>query len=115
MLHQTQCVLFALMDEVQIDSRYKAIPIAFAVADPQLVLIAEDIVDGQRETLGETQAAAVDEFEKDAVTAQTDVGEQVANLFAGEHGGKLIVVFGPDLREHAPIVVTEHVDEEDPG
>jgi hypothetical protein len=23
--------------------------------------------------------------------------------------------YGPDLREHAPIVVTEHVDEEDPG
>ena len=56
------------------------------------------------------EAAAVDELERDAVAAEADVLEELADLGSGEHGGQLVVVFGLDLGEDLPVFMSEHLD-----
>ena len=53
---------------------YDAVLVSFAVADEQFVFLAFDVVDGEPETLAQTQPATVDELEGSAIAAQTDVG-----------------------------------------
>src|SRR6266850_3282919 len=37
------------------------------------------------------------------------------DLLTGEHGGKGVVIFGPDLREECPVAMLEDVDKKHPG
>src|SRR5215204_4738608 len=67
------------------------------------------------ETFAEPQPATVDELERSAVAAQADVGQQVMDLLACEHGRKRIVIFGADLREESPVGMLKESDEEQAG
>ena len=55
-------------------------------ADPELAFVADNVVDGQAQALGESQTAAVDELERDAV-AEANMFQQVMNLGSGEKFG----------------------------
>ena len=88
---------------------------ALALANEQLVFAALDIVDGQPEAFAEAQPATVDELEGSAIAAQADVGQEVMDLLAGEHGGQGVVIFGLDLGKEGPIGVAEEIDEEQVG
>jgi hypothetical protein len=107
-------VVAQILDHLRGDGHH-AVLVPLAAAHQQLVLIAADIVHGQPEGFGDAQPAAVDEFDGNAVAAQFDMGEQAADLFAGQHGGQLVVVGGLDLGKHRPVVATEHFEEENPG
>ena len=85
--------------------RNHPVPPAFAGANPVLVLPASHIVNGQRETFGNAQSAAIDELEGNAVAVQADVDQQIAHLLASEHDGQLIVILGPNLGEDNPVGV----------
>ena len=89
--------------------------VALAVADDELVFSARNVVDGKRKALGKAQPAAVDELERGAVAAQAHMVEQIVDLLAGEHGRKLVMVLGFDLRKDGPVVVAELIDKEKPG
>jgi hypothetical protein len=95
--------------------RDHAVPPAFAGANPELVLPAAHIVNGQRETFGNAQSAAIDELERNAVAAQADVDQQIADLLASEHDGQLIVILGSNLGEDNPVRVAFKIDEEHSG
>ena len=60
-----------------------AIPVAFGLSDPQFVLLAQDIVNGQGEAFGEPQSATIDELDGSAIPAQSDVSQQIVDLLAG--------------------------------
>ena len=85
--------------------RHDPVLVALAVANEQLVFAAFDVVDRQPETFAQTQPATVDELERSAIAAQADVGEQVMDLLAGEHGGQRVVVLGADLGEERPVLM----------
>ena len=87
----------------------------FAIADDELVVLAEDVVDGEAQALAEPKAAAIDELERGAVTAQADALEKLADLLAGEDGGEGVVITSANLGEEGPIVVVEEIDEEEAG
>ena len=72
-------------------------------------------MDRQAEAFRKAQSAAVNEFERNTVAAQADVEQELANLLARQHGGQFVVILGLDLREDLPILVPEHLDEEDLG
>ena len=55
--------------------RKDAILVAFGVADEELVVGALNVVDGEAEALTQAQAAGVDELERGAIAAQTDMGK----------------------------------------
>src|ERR1017187_10343852 len=95
--------------------RHDPVLVALAVANKELVLAAFDVVDSQPETFAQTQPAAVDELERSTIAAQADVGEQVVDLLAGEHGGQRVVVLGADLGEERPVLMPEEFDEEHAG
>ena len=95
--------------------RDHAVLVPLAPANHELVLVAQNVVDGQREAFGKAQAAAVDELEGDAVTAQPDMNQQIMHLRPGEHGGQFVVILGFDLGENGPVMVAEHLDKEDFG
>jgi len=63
----------------------------------------------------ESLAEVVDQFDGDAVAAQTDVLQQGGDLLAGHDRGQSVVVAGADLREDRPVVAPEHRLEEKPG
>ena len=67
------------------------------------------------EAFAEAQAATVDELERGAVAAQADVGQQIMDLLAGEHGGQGVVIFGADLGKERPVGMPEEIDEEHAG
>ena len=94
---------------------HDAVAVTFAVADEELVLAAEDVVDCESEALAQAQAAAIDELERGAVTAQTDGAEQIADLVAREDGGQGVVIAGADLGKEGPIGVTQQLHEEHSG
>ena len=89
--------------------------VSLAVADEELVFGAFNVVDGQPEAFAQAQPATVDEFERSAVAAQADVGQQIVDLLAGEHFGQGVMVLGADLREQAPVGMAEKVDKEHTG
>ena len=93
--------------------RNNPVLMAFAMADDELVLPAKDVVDGEAEALAEPEAAAIDELEWGAVTAQADVPEELTDLLAGEDGRKGVVIPGANSGEEGPIVVVEKIDEEE--
>ena len=88
---------------------------AFAIANDELVLVAEDVVNGQSEAFAQAQSAAVDELERRAIAAQANGAEQIMHLLAGEHGGKDVVILGADLGEDAPQGALEQLDKEELG
>src|SRR5262249_19782324 len=94
---------------------HDAILMSFAVANEQFVFVAFDVVNGQPETLAQAQPATVDELERSAVAAQTNVSQQVTDLLAREDGGKCVVIFGLDLREQSPVSMPEEINEEHAG
>ena len=94
---------------------HDAVLVSFAVADEEFVLLSFDVVNGEPETLAQAQTAAVDQFEGSAIAPQTDVGQQIMDLLAGEHGGQDVVIFGLDLREQSPVGVSEEINEEHAG
>ena len=95
--------------------RHDPVLVSLAVANEQLVFLAFDVVDGQPEAFAQAQPATVDELERSAVAAQADVGQQIMDLLAGEHGGKGVVIFGADLGEERPVGMPEEIDEEHAG
>jgi hypothetical protein len=45
---------------------------ALAIANDELALLAEDIVNGQREAFAQAQSTAVDELDRRAITPQAN-------------------------------------------
>lgn len=91
--------------------RNDAILVSFAMADEELVFASGDVVNGQAQTFAQAQTATIDELERGAIAAQANVGEEVMNLPAGEHGRKGVVIFGADLSKDAPMRFTQQIDE----
>jgi hypothetical protein len=46
---------------------------SLAVADEQFVFLALNVVNGQAQAFAQAQPAAVDQFERSAITSQADV------------------------------------------
>ena len=86
---------------------------AFAIANDELALLAEDIVNGQREAFAQTQSAAVDELDWRAITPQANGAEEIMHLLTREDGGKEVVILGADLGEDAPQGALEQLDKEE--
>jgi hypothetical protein len=89
-----------------------AILVTFAITNEELVLGALDIVDGQSQTLTQSQAAGIDEFERSAIAAQADEGQEIVDLSASENSGQSIMILGADLGEDRPVGVAEQIEEE---
>ena len=89
--------------------RHDPVLVALAVANHQFVFLADDVVNGQPEAFAQAQPATVDELEGSAVAAQADVGQQIMDLLAGEHGGKGVVILGADLGKDSPVGMPEEV------
>lgn len=68
-----EAVVVAQLLEHRRWQRDGAVFVAFARADAQLVLAADDVMHGELQALRQPQATAVDELERRAVTAQADV------------------------------------------
>ena len=75
---------------------------AFAIANDELALLAEDIVNGQREAFAQAQSAAVDELDRRAITPQANRAQEIMHLLTREDGGKEVVILCADLGEDAP-------------
>ena len=86
---------------------------AFAIANDEPALVAEDIVNGQREAFAQTQSAAVDELDRRAITPQANGAEKIMHLVTREDGGKEVVILGADLGEDAPQGALEQLDKEE--
>ena len=86
---------------------------AFAIANDELALLAEDIVNGQREAFAQAQSTAVDELDRRAITPQANGAQEIMHLLTGEDGGKEVVILGADLGEDAPQGALEQLDKEE--
>lgn len=86
---------------------------AFAIADDEFVLLAEDVVDGEAQTLAQTKAAAVDELERGAIAAQADALNEPMDLLTGEDGGKGVMIPGANLGEESSVAMQEKIDKEE--
>lgn len=95
--------------------RDQAVPGALSVPNPEFVVLAGDVVNGEVEAFGEPKSAAVDELERGAITPQTDVKQKVADLGTGQNSRQGVTVLGPDLGEEGPIRTTEHLQVETTG
>ena len=95
--------------------RNDPILVAFAIADDEFVLFAEDVVDGEAQALAQTKAAAVDELERGAITAKADALKEPMDLLTGEDGGKSVVIARANLGEESPVAMLEEIDEEEAG
>ena len=61
-------------------NRHHPILVSFAVADPEFVFVAPDVVNGEIETFRESKPAAIDELDRGSVTTQPDVLQKIVNL-----------------------------------
>ena len=89
-----------------------AVLVAFAGTDAQLVLAADDIMDGQVQTLRKAQPAAVDELQRRAVAPQADVLQERLHLLAREHRRQRVVILRLDLIKEPPTRQTQLLAEE---
>lgn len=74
-----------------------SISATFSIAHPQLALITADVMNGEVETLGEAQTTTVDELDRNAITPQPDVMQELHDLITSHDRREFVLIAGVDL------------------